>query len=245
MRDGWFDRLRYFLQDLRPAGFMGRRFARAHARVLQLGDDPRQWSDDDVLHAISAHGADQSGNFVVGQHPFRLGLDEVQQPPAHAQEARVLDFWSRAADDARISTGFRAICADNVQSVRTVRRYLRMLIGVPPQGSPSSLTGAGNMAYAIAVPSWTPIRTQCRVELLLSRTSLEQRAILCEIGFLIAGLGRTYEKPSGHGPVANVKKYGLSARSNLHGTNRNRCEARRARVGHCIIIHRSPPMPLI
>ena len=100
MRDGWFDGLPYFLQDLRPAGFMGRRFARAHARVLQLGDDPRQWSDDDVLHAISLHGADQSGNFVVGEHAFRLWLDEMQQPPALVEETQVLETYIESANRA-------------------------------------------------------------------------------------------------------------------------------------------------
>lgn len=82
MRDGWFDGLPYFLQDMRPAGFLGRRFARAHARVLQVGDDPRQWSDDDVLYAISLFGADQSGNFVVGEGAFRLWQDQIQHAPA-------------------------------------------------------------------------------------------------------------------------------------------------------------------
>jgi hypothetical protein len=38
----------YFLQDLRPDGFLGRQFACAHGPALQLGDDPRQWSDDDA-----------------------------------------------------------------------------------------------------------------------------------------------------------------------------------------------------
>src|SRR3984957_2357502 len=42
MRDGWFDGLPYFLQDLRPDGFLGRQFARIHAQVLQVGDDPRE-----------------------------------------------------------------------------------------------------------------------------------------------------------------------------------------------------------
>lgn len=100
MRDGWFDGLPYFLQDLRPAGFMGRQFARAHARALPLGDDPRQWSDDDVLHAISLHGAGQSGNFVLGEHAFRLWLDEMQQPAAHVEEARVLETYSESANRA-------------------------------------------------------------------------------------------------------------------------------------------------
>ena len=100
MRDGWFEGLPYFLQDLRPAGFMGRRFARAHARILQLGDDPGQWSDDDVLHAISLLGADQSGNFIIGEHALRLWLDEMQQPPTVAQEATLLETYLERAQRA-------------------------------------------------------------------------------------------------------------------------------------------------
>jgi hypothetical protein len=81
MRDGWFDGLPYFLQDLRPDGFLGRQFARVHAQLLQLSDDPRSWSDDDTLYAISLLGADQSGNFIVGESAYRLWLDQVQQTP--------------------------------------------------------------------------------------------------------------------------------------------------------------------
>jgi hypothetical protein len=97
MRDGWFDGLPYFLQDLRPDGFIGRQFARAHAQVLQVGDDPRQWSDDDALYAISLLGADASGNFIVGEGAFRLWLDQIQQPPACLEEADVLEAYIERA----------------------------------------------------------------------------------------------------------------------------------------------------
>jgi hypothetical protein len=100
MRDGWFDGLPYFLQDLRPDGFLGRQFARTHGPVLQLGDDPRQWSDDDVLYAISLLGADQSGNFIVGETAFRLWLDQIQQPPACLEEAQVLETYIALAQRA-------------------------------------------------------------------------------------------------------------------------------------------------
>jgi hypothetical protein len=40
MADGWFDGVPYMLDDMRPQGFMGRHFARAHADVLQVPDDP-------------------------------------------------------------------------------------------------------------------------------------------------------------------------------------------------------------
>lgn len=100
MRDGWFDGVPYFLQDLRPAGFLGRRFARTHAQVLQLGDDPRQWSDDDVLYAISLLGADQRGNFIVGEGALRLWLDQIQQPPACLEDAQILDAYIERAQRA-------------------------------------------------------------------------------------------------------------------------------------------------
>ena len=100
MRDGWFDGLPYFLRDLRPDGFLGRQFARAHAQVLQLGNDPREWSDDDVLYAISLLGADQSGNFIVGEAAFRLWLEQIQQPPACVEEAQVLDAYIERAQRA-------------------------------------------------------------------------------------------------------------------------------------------------
>ncbi|MGH8136797.1 MAG: type II toxin-antitoxin system HipA family toxin YjjJ [Steroidobacteraceae bacterium] len=100
MRDGWFDGLPYFLQDLRPDGFLGRQFARAHAQVLQLGDDPSQWSDDDALYAISLLGADQSGNFVVGEGALRLWLDQTQQPPACLEDAQVLEAYIERAQRA-------------------------------------------------------------------------------------------------------------------------------------------------
>jgi hypothetical protein len=100
MRDGWFDGVPYFLQDLRPDGFLGRQFARAHAQVLQLGEDPRQWSDDDVLYAISLLGADQSGNFIVGEGAVRLWLDQLQQPRVCVQEAQVLEAYLQRAQRA-------------------------------------------------------------------------------------------------------------------------------------------------
>ena len=100
MRDGWFDGLPYFLQDLRPDGFLGRQFARAHGQVLQLGEDPRQWSDDDVMYAISLLGADQSGNFIVGEVAFRRWLDQIQQPPACLEETQVSEAYIERAQHA-------------------------------------------------------------------------------------------------------------------------------------------------
>jgi hypothetical protein len=65
-----FDGLPWFLDDMRPQGFMGRAFAHAHP-ALQLGNDPRYWSDDDVLRALALCGDDLPGNLVVGEAAFQ------------------------------------------------------------------------------------------------------------------------------------------------------------------------------
>ena len=62
--------LPWFLDHMRPQGFMGRTFAHAHPE-LQLGSDPQHWSGDDVLRALSLFGEDLPGNLIVGEVAFQ------------------------------------------------------------------------------------------------------------------------------------------------------------------------------
>ncbi|MCZ2498548.1 type II toxin-antitoxin system HipA family toxin YjjJ [Xylophilus sp. Kf1] len=64
------DGLPWFLADMRPQGFLGRTFANAHPDLGQ-GNDPRQWSDDDVLRALVLFGDDLPGNLIVGEPAFQ------------------------------------------------------------------------------------------------------------------------------------------------------------------------------
>ncbi|MBH2020157.1 MAG: type II toxin-antitoxin system HipA family toxin YjjJ [Burkholderiales bacterium] len=61
--------LPWFLDDMRPQGFMGRTFAQAHPE-LQLAADPRHWSADDALKALAWFGDDLPGNLIVGVPAF-------------------------------------------------------------------------------------------------------------------------------------------------------------------------------
>jgi DNA-binding transcriptional ArsR family regulator len=63
------DGLPWFLDDMRPQGFIGRTFAYAHSE-LQLGADPGKWNDDDVLRAMVLFGEDLPGNLIVGEAAF-------------------------------------------------------------------------------------------------------------------------------------------------------------------------------
>ena len=62
--------LPWFLDDMRPQGFMGRTFAHAHPE-LQLATDLRHWSDDDALKALVMFGDDLPGNLIVGEPAFQ------------------------------------------------------------------------------------------------------------------------------------------------------------------------------
>lgn len=63
------DGMPWFLDDMRPQGFMGRTFAHAHP-ALGLAVDPRHWSADDTLKALASFGDDLPGNLIVGEAAF-------------------------------------------------------------------------------------------------------------------------------------------------------------------------------
>lgn len=75
MSDGWFAGLPYPLVDMRPQGFLGRNFARAHALDLGVSDNPEDWSDDDVAHVLATTGYDQPGDLILGEVAYRRYLD--------------------------------------------------------------------------------------------------------------------------------------------------------------------------
>lgn len=78
MQAGWFDGLPYPLHDMRPQGFLGRNFARHYAEMLQVPADPKDWSDDHALHAMSLLGVDLPGNLIVGEPACRQWLERLQ-----------------------------------------------------------------------------------------------------------------------------------------------------------------------
>lgn len=101
MSDGWFEGLPYPLLDMRPQGFLGRNFARAHARVLGVSDNPEFWTDDDVVHVLAATGHDQPGNLILGEAAYRRFLDGVRRREGRfVEEQDVETEYLRAADHA-------------------------------------------------------------------------------------------------------------------------------------------------
>ena len=93
------DGLPWFLNDMRPQGFMGRTFAHKHPE-LQLGADPRHWSDDDVLKAMALFGDDLPGNLVVGE----AALQRFHTLPARASKGASPADYAELAEQAMRGT---------------------------------------------------------------------------------------------------------------------------------------------
>ncbi len=90
--DGLYPDLPWFLQDLRPRGFLGRSLAHSCADELGTPRDPRDWSSDDVVHALLVLGVDFSGAFVLGRRALAgaqaLALEAAGRVPAGARLER-------------------------------------------------------------------------------------------------------------------------------------------------------------
>lgn len=93
------DGLPWFLEDMRPQGFMGRTFAHAHPE-LQLGSDPRHWNDDDVLRALTLFGDDLPGNLILGEAVFA----RFHSLPEHTSRVDSALDYPRLAEQAMQGT---------------------------------------------------------------------------------------------------------------------------------------------
>lgn len=77
--DGLFSGLPFFLQDIRPQGYLGRAIARDAAPRLGVPEDLRRWSDDDALGYFLTDGHDLPGDLVLGDHALERALRSQQE----------------------------------------------------------------------------------------------------------------------------------------------------------------------
>lgn len=88
--NGIYDDLPYFLDDLRPQGFLGRQLA---GKIAELSptfpDDPRRWSADHIGRYLISNGDNLPGNFKFGQQthlriPRSPEIISHEDYPSHA-----------------------------------------------------------------------------------------------------------------------------------------------------------------
>lgn len=97
---GHFPGLPWFLDDLRPQGFLGRTLAHRQGARLGVPDDLNRWRLRDVLLATTRTGGTGIGDLLPGRYALDLALSELDSPSdAVAAEDRGARYaeWAEAA----------------------------------------------------------------------------------------------------------------------------------------------------
>ncbi len=84
-RDGLFPGWPWFLDDLRPSGFLGRAFARKMSEVLPVDSQPENWTDFELLTILSQYGSNLQGDLILGNG---RALAEFQESAMRAADGR-------------------------------------------------------------------------------------------------------------------------------------------------------------
>lgn len=79
-QDGIHAGLPYFLDNLRPQGFLGREMARTLSQSGLYPADPRMWNDTHVLKYLMLDVTDNAGNILVGQRSLDRYLRHTPVP---------------------------------------------------------------------------------------------------------------------------------------------------------------------
>ncbi|KGI79151.1 type II toxin-antitoxin system HipA family toxin YjjJ [Oleiagrimonas soli] len=82
---GLFPGLPWFMDDMRPQGFLGRAFAQRHANELGLRNELNLWDAADTLTALLLRGDDAPGNFVVSENALKHALETQPRTVLAAQ----------------------------------------------------------------------------------------------------------------------------------------------------------------
>jgi DNA-binding transcriptional ArsR family regulator len=76
-----YDGLPWYLNDLRPIGFLGRAWGKAAARQLRLPEDVLRWNEDQRLQALCHYGEDMSGDLLPGAGSYQRWLTRDPENP--------------------------------------------------------------------------------------------------------------------------------------------------------------------
>ncbi|MFZ2655602.1 MAG: type II toxin-antitoxin system HipA family toxin YjjJ [Victivallales bacterium] len=128
--DGLYPDFPWFLDDLRPRGFLGRTFARKYGKLLGLSADPCDWMADDVVTALLRYGQNLQGSFIIGQEMLSavqesmLGKQDMLTPASRNRsypslaDAMLAGEWpgsSAAGEQPKFTT-----CINDKGSIRHV-----------------------------------------------------------------------------------------------------------------------------
>ena len=135
--------LPFLLQDVRPQGYIGRMIARQVGAALGIAEDPRDWSDDDLLAYLLAEGDDLPGDLVLGDRALERALRRLGglEEAACAWEDREASYPALAEASQRGEQVGSSAAGEQPKFLAAVRRggdISSVLVKFSPAGSSPS-----------------------------------------------------------------------------------------------------------
>ena len=121
---GVFDGLPFFLQDIRPQGYIGRAIAREVSTVLRVPEDPRDWNDDDLVAYLLSEGSNLPGDLVLGDRALERALSNSARADGEAisDPERSVQYPIRADIAQRGGTVGSSAGGEQPKFLATIRR---------------------------------------------------------------------------------------------------------------------------
>lgn len=132
--------LPWFLQDIRPSGFLGRLVPRRFP-TLGLPADVDLWSADDVLRFVCAYGWNLPGAFVLGEPAYAAFSLAAADPPDRVPlEARAERYAELAAEVLRWGPGGSSAGGEHPKFLATRGDGVAVLVKFsPPLTDPAAV----------------------------------------------------------------------------------------------------------
>ncbi|WP_158279912.1 type II toxin-antitoxin system HipA family toxin YjjJ [Coraliomargarita sinensis] len=75
-KNGLYPDWPWFLEDLRPSGFLGRAFGKRMAKLFSIDTNPENWNGRELLMTLTRFGSNLPGNFILGDG---MALNDFQE----------------------------------------------------------------------------------------------------------------------------------------------------------------------
>ncbi len=95
-----FDGIPYFVEDMRPQGFLGRQFALRQAEAFRVPTAPEDWADEHIFAILTTCGADQVGNYIVGDDAYQIFLESLRQDLVFLRDDEIDHAYPLIAEQA-------------------------------------------------------------------------------------------------------------------------------------------------
>ncbi|MFH1873804.1 MAG: type II toxin-antitoxin system HipA family toxin YjjJ [Pseudomonadota bacterium] len=97
-QDKFFEDLPFFLDDLRPNGFLGRLIPHTHSE-LDLPKNINQWTSNHCLQYLTEYGTDLIGNLILGDRAFERYLAKTQKSKPGIQLSERIHEYPQMANN--------------------------------------------------------------------------------------------------------------------------------------------------